>query len=191
MSALRCFAILALLGGAAPIAARADAQADIHAFVARVAPMTFADYVPLHGERLQKGEWRATGTYGTTLSRCLIVDLPSLSSLLGGGGGASEQPYSSALQCDGARTTTTQAALIAMAVKTITPLLPGYTMKRYPASKKSGRSSVLWKNATGQTVDFIAYSKIDYKDHNGTRLGYVINVERLSPETMATPTPSP
>lgn len=173
----------ALLFPSAP--ARADATADLQTFVRKAAPMTFADFAPLHGASISEGEWKAIGTFGPSISRCLIVDLDSMATLLGGTPGSS--PYSSALQCDGARTPVSQTALIAWAVKTISPLLPGRTMKRYPATKSSQRSSVTWTNATGQTVQFIAFGTSDFKRH--PRVGYVIDVEQLGPDSMATPTP--
>jgi len=187
---LRHFALCAFLAGALilPAApARADATADLRTFVSKAAPLTFPDYVGLHGPAYKDGEWKTPTVYGPSLSRCLIVDLPDMSSMFGGTPGA--QPYSSALQCDGAQMKLTQAALVAWAIKTISPLLPGRKMKQYPATKKSDRWSVSWKNATGQTVEFIAYGKSDAKRY--PHVGYVVDVEQLSPATMATPTPAP
>jgi len=189
---LRNAALCALLVGAlvSPAApARADATADLRTFVSKTVPLTFADYTGLHGAPVphRQGEWTSPMVYGPSLTRCLVVDLPSLSSFFGGTPG--DAPYSSALQCDGAKTSMTQAQLIAWAIKTIAPLVPGYTIKQYPATKKSDRWSVLWKNATGQTVDFIAYGKNDAKRY--PHVAFVIDVEQLSPATMATPTPAP
>ena len=175
----------ALIVPAAP--ARADATADLRTFVGKAATLTFPDYVGLHGPAFKDGEWKSPAVYGPSLSRCLVVDLPSMSSMFGGTPG--DQPYSSALQCDGAATKMTQRQLIAWAIKTIAPLAPGRTMKQYPATKKSDRWSVIWKNATGQTVEFIAYGKSDAKRY--PHVAFVVDVEQLSPETMATPTPAP
>ena len=184
--ALAC--ILSIVSFAAPtISARADAAADLQAFVRRASTLTFPDFVTLHGEKIETGKWKASVAFGSSLSRCLIVDLPSMDSVIGGG--TSDQPYSSALQCDGARAHLPQAALVAWAIKIVSPLLPQFSMHRNPASKTNGHRSVVWKNASGLTIDFIAQSKNDYKGHNGARLGYVIEVEQLSPETMANPTP--
>jgi len=188
---LRHVALCAFLAGALilPAApARADATADLRSFVRKTAPLTFSDYVGLHGPRLKEGEWKSPTVYGPSLSRCLVVDLPSMASFFGTPA-PNEQPYSSALQCDGAKTAMTQAQLIAWAIKVISPLLAGSKIKQYPATKKSDRASVLWKNATGQTVDFIAYGKSDAKRY--PHVGFVIDVEQLSPDSMATPTPAP
>jgi hypothetical protein len=185
---LRHVAICAFLAGALilPAApARADTTADLQTFVRKTVPLTFPDYVGLHGPLIKDGEWTSPTLYGPSLSRCLVVDLPSMDSLLGGTPGG--QPYSSALQCDGAKMKLTQAALVAWAIKTIAPLVPGRKMKQYPSTKKSDRWSVSWKNATGQTVEFIAYGKSDAKRY--PHVGFVIDIEQLSPETMATPTP--
>jgi hypothetical protein len=188
---LRHAALCALLAGALilPAApARADATADLRSFVSKTAPLTFPDFVGLHGPRLKEGEWKSPTVYGPSLSRCLVVDLPSMTSLFGTPA-PNEQPYSSALQCDGAKTAMTQAQLIAWAIKTIAPLVPGSKIKQYPATKKNDRASVLWKNATGQTIDFIVYGKSDAKRY--PHVGFVIDVEQLSPDSMATATPSP
>jgi hypothetical protein len=189
MSVLRyaaaCGILAALMAPAVP--ARASATTDLQSFVRKTAPLTFPDYIALRGAATQKGEWKSAAVYGPSLTRCLVVDLPSMDSLFGGTPG--QYPYSSALQCDGAKTKMTQAALVAWAIKTIAPLAPGRTMKRYPPSKRTARWSVTWKNATGQTIDFIAYgTKDDLKNH--PRVGYVIDIEQLSPATMATPAPS-
>lgn len=187
---LRHVALCAFLAGALilPAApARAGATADLRSFVGKTVPLTFADYVGLHGPLLKEGEWKTPAVYGPSLSRCLIVDLPDMASLFGGPSG--DQPYSSAIQCDGAATKMTQPQLIAWAIKTIAPLVPGRKMKQYPATKKNDRWSVSWKNATGQTLEFIAYGKSDAKRY--PHVAFVIDVEQLSPETMATPTPAP
>lgn len=183
-----------LLGGALSVPARADAPADLRAFVARAVPMTFADFAPLRGASVSVREWAATGSFGATLSDCLIVDLPSMSALFGRGSG--DQPYSSTLRCDGARSRTTQDALLVMADKALEPLLFRHHYTSLlphwnPTTAKFDRRSLRWVNATGQTVSFVPSSAQDYPDHDGSRLGYVIEVEQLSPQAMAPPTPSP
>lgn len=189
---LRYVALCAFLAGALilPAApARADATADLRSFVGKTAALTFSDYAALHGPRLKEGEWKSPTVYGPSLSRCLVVDLPSMASFFFETPAPNEQPYSSAIQCDGAATKMTQRQLVAWAVKTISPLVPGRKMTQYPATKKNDRWSVSWKNATGQTLEFIAYGKSDAKRY--PHVAFVIDVEQLSPETMATPTPAP
>ncbi|HEY8321743.1 MAG TPA: hypothetical protein VIG46_08175 [Candidatus Baltobacteraceae bacterium] len=169
--------------------ARADATADLRAFVSKTAPLTFAGYVGLHGAPVahREGEWTSPAVYGPSLSRCLVVDLPSMASLFGGP--SDGPPYSSALQCDGKRNAMTQKQLIAWAIATIGPLATGRTMKQNPPTKRSDRWSVAWKNGRGQTIEFIAYGKGDVKTY--PRAGYVVDIEQLSPDAMATPTPAP
>ena len=175
----------ALLAPAVPV--RASATADLAAFVRKTRTMTFDDFKPLRGADVESGEWKALGDYGRSLSRCLIVDIPSMSSLVNSGEGGA--PYSSALQCDGARTKMTQAALVAWAIATIAPLLPTMKMKKNPANKRSDRTSVVWTDESGLTIDFIAYGKGDAKKY--PHASYVIDVEVLSPQSMATPSPTP
>jgi hypothetical protein len=187
---LRSVALCAFLFGALIVpaaSARADATADLRTFVSKTVPLAFADYAGLHGSVVSKGEWKSPAVYGRSLSRCLVVDLPSMSSLFSEK--PDDTPYSTALQCDGAQMKITQAALVAWAIKTISPLVPGRSMKQYPPTKKSDRWSVVWTNATGQTVNFIAYGKSDAKRYR--HVGFVVDVEQLSPASMATPTPAP
>jgi len=183
-----CALLLAALVSC-PAIARADATADLRAFVGKSIPLTFAGYVGLHGAPVahHEGEWTSPAVYGPSLSRCLVVDLPSMASLFGGP--SDGPPYSSALQCDGKRNAMTQKQLVAWAIATITPLAPGRTMKQYPPTKRSDRWSVAWKNGRGQTIEFIAYGKSDVTTY--PRASYVVDIEQLSPDAMATPTPAP
>jgi hypothetical protein len=193
MRLFRCFLVLAIvvaITGVSTLSVRADANGDLRAFVQQGSTMTFASFAPLHGKQIRTGDWVAKGTFGPSLTHCLVVDLPPLDSLFDTPS-PNEQPYSSTLQCDGARVATTQAAMVARAVKIISAVVPGFTMKRYPTSKSNGRTSVTWKNATGLTISFIAMGKGDYKDHDASRLGYTVEAEQLSPSTMATASPSP
>jgi len=182
MSIARASVLLASLASAlafAQLPASADGTADLRSFITLTKPLTFAGIVGLRGKLLPKetDEWTSPMRYGPSLRRCLVVDLPSLTAIISGG----HDVASSAIQCDGARRPVAQSALVAWAVATISPLLPGYTMKRNPARRPGDRSSVVWKNARGVTFDFIAMGPKD-------PAGYNVSIEIPNPST---PSPEP
>lgn len=172
--------------GAMPAVARAGDTADLRAFVARTKTLTFADFKRLRLAPLphETDQWTAADRFGPSLSRCLIVDLPTMESIFGGPAGVAE----SALQCDGARRDLPQKTIVAWALATISPLLPGYALKRYPAKRPGDRSSLVWTGPHGVSYDFIAMGASDYKGKKGKGLGYNVSV---SVDNPTTPRPAP
>ncbi len=176
--ALACF-------GLAALPASAGVSGDITAFAKLVRGMTYAEFAAHQGAKLNDGEYKAIGPFGPSLSRCLVVYLPSLANLMGD---ASSPPMNAGMQCDGPRLKMTQAQLIAMAIRLIDPVLPGYTRKAYPVNKNSGRSSVVWKNASGGSLDFIAYGAKDWKQVKYAHVGFDIEMDVDNPTPAPTPT---
>ena len=116
--------------------------------------------------------WQAVGPFGSSLSGCTVTYLAA------DGFG---DPASYGLGCKGMRRHMSQDAQIAWAIKTLSPLLPGYTMKTYGHNPKESlamgadRKSVHWKSGKID-VDVIVLGPSSYHDGIAGGLGYDIDV---------------
>ena len=155
----------------APIPVRANVTTDIGTFLTtstNAAPSLFATF---RGKLKRKGEFYATRSFGS-LSRCLVIDMPSLASLFDQTNDSDESDF----ECTSARVKMTQPQLLAWLERTIGRALgPAYTAKRYPALKRGDRASTHWTSGPIE-VSAIVSGNADLADHDTSRNFFYISL---------------